>query len=157
MALADVAIRLAANSATTAIEVLFDIFCPSVLYDTTPTPVPMFLPSGRADQNMPASQLMCGLPPAAVVIVIMSCAGMILLEFFVRVPQGSMVGAVLPAAGEALIVSAFVLSADLPVFRMVAGMLVVVIMGHGRRGSYGQCQRCGRHKGFRGGHGDLLG
>jgi hypothetical protein len=91
--------------------------------------------------------------------MIMPRAGVIFVEVFVRSPEAPMMGAVLPPAGETIVVRTFVGSVDppmqVPVLRMVACVLVEVVVafvGQGRRGSCGQRQRCGRDYCFRHGH-----
>ena len=46
--------------------------------------------------------------------MIMPRAGVILVEVFVRSPEGTMIGAVLPSAGETILVRTFVGSVDPP-------------------------------------------
>src|SRR5215831_2162584 len=91
------------------------------------------------------------LPPAAVVV--MPCAGMIFVEVTVQVPQGTMKGAVLGFAIEAVFMGALVGFVYFPVEAVVLPVVVVVIVSRGRNGSCGQRQCRGRHYGFRHGHG----
>ena len=112
-------------------------------------PPPTKTPAGSETSTSPAA-------------MIMPRAGMILVEVFVRSPEGTMIGAVLPSARETLVVRTFMGSVDspmqLPVLRMVACVFVEVVVAfvrRGRRGSCGQHQRRGRDYGFRHGHGGV--
>src|SRR5215831_13775611 len=78
------------------------------------------------------------LPPAAVVV--MPCAGMIFVEVTVQVPQGTMKGAVLGFAIEAVFMGALVGFVYFNVEAVVLPVVVVVIVSRGRNGSCGQRQ-----------------
>jgi len=87
----------------------------------------------------------------------MAGSGMILVEFTMQIPQPSVIGAVLPATIEALLMGALVSFANVAmepvVCRMVALMLTVVVVVSKRR-----CSRCRegqhgrRHECFADGH-----
>ena len=88
----------------------------------------------------------------APLIVLVSCAWMIYVEFFVQVPVGTMIGTVLRSAVETLLVSAFVSSTEipvnLPVLRVITGVAVVVVMRECGCDRCGKQQHCCRHKSF---------
>src|SRR5262245_19889433 len=114
-------------------------------------------PTGMPMTNMPARQFRWRLPPAAVVI--MPRPGMIFVEVFVPLPEGSMIRAVLGSAVETVLMGALVGFIHFPVeavmFPMIACVLVIVVVrlvSRGRHRSCGQRQRCGRNYGLRHGH-----
>ena len=104
--------------------------------------------------NMPAREFRWRLPPAAVVI--MPRPGMIFVEFFVPVPEGSMIRAVLGSAVEAVLMGALVrfirFAVEAVMFPMIACVLVVVVVSRGRHRHCGHSQRCGRDYGLCHGH-----
>ena len=61
---------------------------------------------------------------------------MIFVEFFVRAPQGTMIGTVLTSGLETLDMSAFVgsleISVSLPVLRVISGVAVVIVVRESR-------------------------
>lgn len=89
---------------------------------------------------------------AAPIVMVVACAWMIRVEFTVGTLQSTMVCAVLPSAGEALMMSAMVrsvrIAVHLAVLRMITIMLGVVVpfVSRSWRGSYRQRERCGRQK-----------
>src|SRR5262249_34829366 len=107
-------------------------------------------PLHEAKQSIAVSVLV------AVPVVVMPGSGVILVEFAMQIPQGSVIGAVLPVAVEALLVGAPVSFVDaameLPVPLMVALMLsvvaVVVVVCECRRGRCRQGQHSRRHECF---------
>ena len=86
----------------------------------------------------------------------MICAGMVFVEVTVQVPQGTMKGAVLGCAFEAVFMSALVgfvdFSMEAVMFPMIACVLVVVVVSRGRHRHCGHSQRCGRDYGLCHGH-----
>jgi hypothetical protein len=76
--------------------------------------------------------------------MVMPGSGMILVEFAMQIPQRPVIGAVLPAAVEALLMGALVSSLDVAmesvVCPMVALMLVVIVVIIVRERCCGRCR-----------------
>src|SRR5262249_2378557 len=131
--------RLAANSADTTIAVFFDI-------------VPSFPERVVGEESATTPKKACHHLSAlsAPVVVIVACVRMIFVKVIVQVPQGAMIRTVLGSAVETLLMSAPVRLVYFPVepvvsrvIACVSTVVVVIVVGQGRRSSCGQRQRCG--------------
>jgi len=76
----------------------------------------------------------------------MPVSGMILMEFSVQVPEGTMIGIVFRLAVEALLMGAAMRIAQVAVEPPVLQMIAVVIVRQRRRHGHGEQQRCCRYE-----------
>jgi hypothetical protein len=86
----------------------------------------------------------------------MAGAWMIFVKISVHAPHSAMICTVLTSALKALVMSAFVGSGETPmsgpVFRVIAGVSIVVVICECRRDRAGQQKHCRRYEGSVHGH-----
>jgi hypothetical protein len=85
--------------------------------------------------------------------VITPCTWTIFVEIFMQVSQRTMIGAVLSATVEALLMSILVGLGEIPVNSPVVLVIVLIVVRESRRHRCGQQQRCYHRKSFSDGHG----
>jgi hypothetical protein len=83
----------------------------------------------------------------------MPCAWTIFVEIFMQVPQRTMIGTVLSAAVETLLMSSLVGIGEIPVNSPVVLVIVLIVVRESRGHRCGQQQHCCHRKGFSDGHG----
>src|SRR3982074_3181278 len=83
----------------------------------------------------------------------MPCAWTIFMVIFMQVPERTMIGTVLSAAVETLLMSTLVGIGEIPVNSPVVLVIVLIVVRESRRRRCGQQQHCCHRKGFSDGHG----